>query len=173
MSKLTLPFKRGNFVEFRNGLINICPVGRSVSQEQRMEFYQVIRLFYDDFWYLSMLKYMYFSFHFKHKQCYKVIYLSIYNTEHTFTYHSHITFWFPTSLIRRRTSEGSWLRHSKQSSQTWDSHSPLGDRFPSTLTQRQHFLSPKNTLKILNWVQFTFLRILKNLTILPSLGICP
>jgi len=41
MSKLTLPFKRGNFVEFRNGLINICPVGRSVSQEQRMEFYQL------------------------------------------------------------------------------------------------------------------------------------
>jgi len=41
MSELTLPFKRGNFVEFRNGLINVCPVGRSVSQEQRTQFYEL------------------------------------------------------------------------------------------------------------------------------------
>lgn len=38
MSKLTLPAKRGNFVEFRSGLINICPVGRSCSQDEREEF---------------------------------------------------------------------------------------------------------------------------------------
>lgn len=38
MSKLTLPKKRGTFVEFRKGLINICPVGRSCSQEEREEF---------------------------------------------------------------------------------------------------------------------------------------
>ena len=31
MSKLELPVKRGTFIEFRNGLINICPPGRSVS----------------------------------------------------------------------------------------------------------------------------------------------
>ena len=31
MSKLELPIKRGTFIEFRNGLINICPPGRSVS----------------------------------------------------------------------------------------------------------------------------------------------
>merc|ERR1711962_1218850 len=41
MSKLSLPFKRGNFIEFRNGLINVCPVGRSVSQDQREAFYQL------------------------------------------------------------------------------------------------------------------------------------
>jgi len=41
MSKLSLPFKRGNFIEFRNGLINVCPVGRSVSQEQRQAFYEL------------------------------------------------------------------------------------------------------------------------------------
>jgi len=41
MSKLKLPFKRGNFIEFRNGLINVCPVGRSVSQEQRQAFYDL------------------------------------------------------------------------------------------------------------------------------------
>lgn len=35
MSKLTLPVKRGNFIEFRSGLINVCPVGRSCSQAER------------------------------------------------------------------------------------------------------------------------------------------
>jgi len=38
MSKLTLPRKRGTFVEFRNGMLNICPVGRSCSQDERIEF---------------------------------------------------------------------------------------------------------------------------------------
>ncbi|CAL1294208.1 unnamed protein product [Larinioides sclopetarius] len=38
MSQLSLPAKRGNFVEFRSGLINICPVGRSCSQKERDEF---------------------------------------------------------------------------------------------------------------------------------------
>ncbi|ELT92236.1 hypothetical protein CAPTEDRAFT_221704 [Capitella teleta] len=38
MSQLTLPSKRGTFVEFRSGMINVCPVGRSCSQAQRDEF---------------------------------------------------------------------------------------------------------------------------------------
>lgn len=38
LSKMELPVKRGNFIEFRNGLINICPPGRSVTQEQRDNF---------------------------------------------------------------------------------------------------------------------------------------
>ena len=38
---LKLPAKRGTFVEFRNGLINVCPVGRSCSQEQRIQFNQI------------------------------------------------------------------------------------------------------------------------------------
>ena len=38
MSKLVLPVKRGNFIEFRNGLINVCPVGRSCSQSEREQF---------------------------------------------------------------------------------------------------------------------------------------
>jgi len=38
MAKLELPVKRGNFVEFRSGLINLCPVGRSCSQEHRDQF---------------------------------------------------------------------------------------------------------------------------------------
>lgn len=38
MSTLQLPVKRGNFIEFRNGLINVCPVGRSCSQAEREQF---------------------------------------------------------------------------------------------------------------------------------------
>ncbi|OWF52993.1 phosphomannomutase 2-like [Mizuhopecten yessoensis] len=38
MSDITLPAKRGTFFEFRSSMINICPVGRSCSQEERLEF---------------------------------------------------------------------------------------------------------------------------------------
>ena len=38
MSQLELPTKRGNFVEFRKGLINISPVGRSCNQRERDQF---------------------------------------------------------------------------------------------------------------------------------------
>jgi len=38
MSQLTLPFKRGNFVETRSGLINISPCGRSCSKTERDQF---------------------------------------------------------------------------------------------------------------------------------------
>ena len=41
MADLSLPIKRGTFIEFRNGLINICPVGRSCSQEQRIQFHEL------------------------------------------------------------------------------------------------------------------------------------
>jgi len=41
MADLNLPIKRGTFIEFRNGLINICPVGRSCSQEQRIQFHKL------------------------------------------------------------------------------------------------------------------------------------
>ncbi|KOB78176.1 Phosphomannomutase [Operophtera brumata] len=40
MSKLKLPAKRGNFIEFRSSMINICPVGRSCSQAERDQFSQ-------------------------------------------------------------------------------------------------------------------------------------
>ncbi|XP_054278529.1 uncharacterized protein LOC128996984 [Macrosteles quadrilineatus] len=38
LSEITLPAKRGTFIEFRTGLINVCPVGRSCSQQERDEF---------------------------------------------------------------------------------------------------------------------------------------
>ena len=41
MSDLILPLKRGTFVEFRTGLINLCPIGRSCTQEERMAFVEL------------------------------------------------------------------------------------------------------------------------------------
>lgn len=38
LSTVTLPVKRGTFVEFRSGMLNISPIGRSCSQEERDEF---------------------------------------------------------------------------------------------------------------------------------------
>lgn len=38
ISELTLPFKRGTFIEFRNGMMNICPVGRQCSHAERLAF---------------------------------------------------------------------------------------------------------------------------------------
>lgn len=38
MSSIKLPAKRGNFIEFRDSLINVCPVGRSCSQAEREQF---------------------------------------------------------------------------------------------------------------------------------------
>lgn len=38
MSKIDLPLKRGNFIEFREAMINISPIGRSCSSEERKAF---------------------------------------------------------------------------------------------------------------------------------------
>lgn len=38
LSSISLPFKRGNFIEFRTGLINVSPVGRSCTQAERDAF---------------------------------------------------------------------------------------------------------------------------------------
>ena len=37
-SELDLPIKRGTFMEFRNGMVNISPVGRNASNKERAEF---------------------------------------------------------------------------------------------------------------------------------------
>lgn len=39
---------RGTFIEFRNGMLNVSPVGRSCSQEERIEFYQLDQVWRDD-----------------------------------------------------------------------------------------------------------------------------
>ncbi|KAF2112277.1 phosphomannomutase-like protein [Lophiotrema nucula] len=38
IADLDLPFKRGTFVEFRNGMINVSPVGRNASNPERLAF---------------------------------------------------------------------------------------------------------------------------------------
>ncbi|GAQ44508.1 phosphomannomutase [Aspergillus niger] len=38
IANLELPKKRGTFVEFRNGMINVSPIGRNASTEERKEF---------------------------------------------------------------------------------------------------------------------------------------
>jgi phosphomannomutase len=38
LSNITLPIKRGTFLELRTGLLNVCPIGRSCTQEERDQF---------------------------------------------------------------------------------------------------------------------------------------
>lgn len=38
MSKVRIPVKRGTFIEFRKGMINVSPIGRQCSQEERDAF---------------------------------------------------------------------------------------------------------------------------------------
>lgn len=38
IAKIKLPKKRGTFIEFRNGMLNVSPIGRSCSQDERIEF---------------------------------------------------------------------------------------------------------------------------------------
>ncbi|XP_069508867.1 phosphomannomutase 1 [Ambystoma mexicanum] len=38
---LRLPKKRGTFIEFRNGMLNISPIGRSCTLEERVEFSEI------------------------------------------------------------------------------------------------------------------------------------
>lgn len=38
IADLTIPVKRGTFVDFRNGMINVCPIGRQCSYEERLKF---------------------------------------------------------------------------------------------------------------------------------------
>ncbi|KAF7294482.1 Phosphomannomutase [Mycena kentingensis (nom. inval.)] len=38
IADLDLPVKRGTFVEFRNGMVNVCPMGRNASLQERKDF---------------------------------------------------------------------------------------------------------------------------------------
>jgi phosphomannomutase len=40
LSETSIPVKRGNFIELRNGMINISPIGRSCSQSERDDFFK-------------------------------------------------------------------------------------------------------------------------------------
>lgn len=38
IADLEIPIKRGTFIEFRNGMMNVSPIGRNCSQEERDDF---------------------------------------------------------------------------------------------------------------------------------------
>ncbi|XP_070500151.1 phosphomannomutase [Chironomus tepperi] len=38
IADLDIPIKRGTFIDFRNGMINICPIGRQCTYEERLVF---------------------------------------------------------------------------------------------------------------------------------------
>jgi len=40
ISDLDIPIKRGTFVEFRSGMLNISPIGRNCSQDERIDFFE-------------------------------------------------------------------------------------------------------------------------------------
>eukprot|EP01024_Parvocaulis_polyphysoides_P036659 TRINITY_DN3258_c0_g1_i1.p2 TRINITY_DN3258_c0_g1~~TRINITY_DN3258_c0_g1_i1.p2 ORF type:complete len:258 (-),score=28.22 TRINITY_DN3258_c0_g1_i1:200-931(-) len=40
IADLNIPIKRGTFIEFRNGMLNVSPIGRNCSQEERDNFEQ-------------------------------------------------------------------------------------------------------------------------------------
>ena len=41
IADLDIPIKRGTFIEFRAGMLNVSPIGRNCSQEERDEFEQM------------------------------------------------------------------------------------------------------------------------------------
>ena len=41
IADLDIPIKRGTFIEFRNGMLNVSPIGRNCSQEERDEYEQI------------------------------------------------------------------------------------------------------------------------------------
>ena len=46
ISETDIPIKRGNFIELRNGMINISPIGRSCSQKEREDFYELDKIMF-------------------------------------------------------------------------------------------------------------------------------
>lgn len=38
VAEMDIPIKRGTFIEFRNGMLNVSPIGRNCSQEERDDF---------------------------------------------------------------------------------------------------------------------------------------
>ncbi len=38
IADLDIPIKRGTFIEFRNGMINVSPIGRNASNQERLDY---------------------------------------------------------------------------------------------------------------------------------------
>ena len=48
IADIDIPIKRGTFIEYRNGMMNISPIGRNCSQEERDEYekYDLVSICY-------------------------------------------------------------------------------------------------------------------------------
>ncbi|XP_058462676.1 phosphomannomutase [Malaya genurostris] len=46
LSEITIPIKRGTFIEFRNGMLNVSPIGRNCSVAERKQFFEYDRANY-------------------------------------------------------------------------------------------------------------------------------
>ncbi|XP_024163111.2 phosphomannomutase [Rosa chinensis] len=51
IADLDIPIKRGTFIEFRSGMINVSPIGRNWSQEERDEFERYEKHPSSNYWY--------------------------------------------------------------------------------------------------------------------------
>ncbi|PRQ58924.1 putative phosphomannomutase [Rosa chinensis] len=57
IADLDIPIKRGTFIEFRSGMINVSPIGRNWSQEERDEFERYEKFTtYARKWFLSFVR---------------------------------------------------------------------------------------------------------------------
>ena len=45
LAQINIPRKRGTFIEWRNGMLNISPIGRDCNQKERDEFYELDKKF--------------------------------------------------------------------------------------------------------------------------------
>jgi phosphomannomutase len=64
ISEINIPIKKGNFIELRNGMINISPIGRSCNQKEREDFElydiqnkvreNIIKIISDELFYLNL-----------------------------------------------------------------------------------------------------------------------
>merc|ERR1719330_12795 len=41
VAQLDIPVKRGTFIEYRTGMLNVSPIGRNCSQDERIAFYEL------------------------------------------------------------------------------------------------------------------------------------
>ena len=55
IADLKLPRKRGTFVEFRSGMVNVSPVGRNASVEERREFERFVSCYFYRGWWMLIV----------------------------------------------------------------------------------------------------------------------
>ncbi|XP_010273123.1 PREDICTED: phosphomannomutase-like [Nelumbo nucifera] len=74
IADLDIPIKRGTFIEFRSGMLNVSPIGRNCSQEERDEFEKYDKVFPNGWDKTYCLRYLddFLEIHFFGDKTYKV-----------------------------------------------------------------------------------------------------